>query len=355
MSAQKQCVTCSKSGGIMTCNGCERTFCGKHVIEHRQELANQLDGIMQEHDLLQQELGRSSDEHFLLQKINQWEKESTTKIQIAAETARVDLREMIEKSKKQFSKACNDIAVILRNSREADDFSENDLSRWMQQLEELKLEITSSSSIQLIEDERSAIHLITIREKNTTKKNVASNENDPFLNYLSNFVTQEKFSKVIGDAILSEGGLLAVCTGSKLGRTYVMGQQLYFQGRQSVRLKIEKSAMPFNIFVGCLSSRAIESRIRVNSPSATGWFGFNEVYQNGCVNRDHELHGYESDTIMTNDVLHLTFDCQQRQIELFHERINKRHILAVDVYKAPVPWQLLIVLRYADDSVRILS
>src|SRR5689334_1954081 len=109
MSGQKQCITCSKSGGILTCNGCERTFCGKHVIEHRQELANQLDEIMQEHDLLRQELSRSSDEHFLLEQINKWEKESITKIQIAAEAARADLREMIEKTKEQLSKAYHDI------------------------------------------------------------------------------------------------------------------------------------------------------------------------------------------------------------------------------------------------------
>jgi hypothetical protein len=354
MNVQKQCVTCSKSGGILTCNGCERTFCGKHVIEHRQELANQLDRIMQEHDLLQQELDRSSDEHVLLQRINRWEKESTTKIQVAAEAARVDLREMIEKSKKQLSKACNDIADNLRTSREADDFSENDLNRWMKQLEELKLEITSPSSIKLVEDERFAIHLITTREKNTIK-NIASNRNESALKYSSNIVTQEKFSKAIGDATLSEGGLLAVYSGLGIGHAYVLGQQLSCQGRQTVRLRIEKSGTPFDIFVGCMSSKPIESEIRVNSPSVSGWFGLNEVYQNGCVNRDPQVHGYESDLIMTNDVLHLTFDCQQRQIELFHERINKRHILPVNVNKAPFPWQLLIALRYTLDSVRILS
>jgi len=56
ISGKKQCVKCNKAGGILICDGCQQTFCVKHVNEHRQELANQLDGIMQEHDLLQQSL-----------------------------------------------------------------------------------------------------------------------------------------------------------------------------------------------------------------------------------------------------------------------------------------------------------
>ena len=222
MSKQKQCVTCSKSGGILICDGCQQTFCGKHVIEHRQELANQLDGIMQEHDLLQQELTRSSDEHVLLQKINKWEKESITKIQVAAEAARADLREMIENSKKQLSRSCHDIAVNLRSSREADDFSENDLNRWTQQLKELKLEVISPSSVQLIEDERSVIRLITIRDRGSEKKVLIKNKNDSSSKYAATPVTQERFSKVIGgDGRINEEGLLATCASNDLGIIHI--------------------------------------------------------------------------------------------------------------------------------------
>jgi len=357
MSGQKQCVTCSKSGGILTCNGCEQAFCGKHVIEHRQELANQLDGIMQEHDLLQQEFVRSSDEQFLLQEINKWEKESITKIQVAAEAVRADLQEMIEKSKKQLSKACHDIAVNLRSSREADDFSEIDLSRWVQQLKELKLETKSPSSIQLIEDERSVIHLITIRSKNTTiDKNFTMHKNDSFLKQSSDSITEERFAKVIGSVKLSEEGLVAVCAGStRLEGAKVFGQQRYSQGRQTVRFKIEQSKTPYDIFFGCISSQSIESKIRLNSPFVIGWFGYNEVYQHGSIHGNCQVHGYNSDEIATNDMLQLTLDCDKRQIELFHERTKKEHVLPVNVDKAPLPWQLLLVLRRVNDCIRILS
>ena len=72
-----------------------KAFCGKHVIEHRQELAGQLDNIMQEHDLIQQEIEQPSlTINSLLKQIDKWEKESIAKIQVAAETARATLEEI---------------------------------------------------------------------------------------------------------------------------------------------------------------------------------------------------------------------------------------------------------------------
>ncbi|UJR32156.1 hypothetical protein I4U23_019623 [Adineta vaga] len=108
---KKQCVTCNKSGGILICDGCQQSFCGKHVIEHRQELAGQLDNIMQEHDLLQQDLLQpSSKKDALLERIDHWEKYSIAKIQMAAETARTTLKELLEQSKERLAKKFPDIA-----------------------------------------------------------------------------------------------------------------------------------------------------------------------------------------------------------------------------------------------------
>jgi hypothetical protein len=66
------------------------------------------------------------------------------------------------------------------------------------------------------------------------------------------------------------------------------------------------------------------------------------------------MHGYNSDKIETYDVVSLTFDCDQQQIELYPERTKKIHELPVDLDKAPLPWQLLLILTYANDCVRIL-
>jgi hypothetical protein len=241
VSGKKQCVKCNKGGGILICDGCQQPFCGKHVNEHRQELANQLDGIMQEHDLLQQELGKSSDEQSLLQDIKKWEEESITKIRVAAEAARADLRQFIVKSKEQLSKACQDIARDLRSSREADDFSETDLNRWMEQLKVLQRETTSPSSIRLCEDKHSTIPLITIKHLDSANKKPSKSTEFSTVKNLSASSSLDRFLKVLGNAELDENGFLAKLIGASSGFVHILGQNLYSQGRHMIRFQIEQS------------------------------------------------------------------------------------------------------------------
>jgi hypothetical protein len=354
LSGKKQCAMCPKSGGIMTCDGCQQAFCGKHSVEHRQQLTNQLDGIMQEHDLIQNELHQSSKHNSLSKKIDKWEKESITKIQFAAETARADLKRLLDTPKESISKACHDIAVNLRSSRENDDFSENDLTRWMDQLKELNLEIHSPSSFKLIEDKKSVIYLITIQNSNSTnKKHVGSRElfpssRSPMLS------THERFSQVFGPAILEKEGLLAKYIGSTGAYAHILGEQLYSQGRQGMRFQIQYSTESCDIFFGCISSIANNSIISCTSPFAVGWFGVDEVYQHGVGMSNSKKYGNNSSNIKTNDVLGLTFNCEKQQLELVHERSNNTYTLQVDIDKAPFPWQLLLVLINVNDCVRIL-
>jgi hypothetical protein len=305
---------CPKSGGIMTCDGCLQAFCGKHSVEHRQQLTNQLDGIMQEHDLIQNELRQSSKHNSLSKKIDKWEKESITKIQFAAETARADLKRLLDTPKESISKACHDIAVNLRSSRENDDFSENDLTRWMDQLKELNLEIHSPSSFKLIEDKKSVIYLITIQNSNSTnKKHVGSRElfpssRSPMLS------THERFSQVFGPAILEKEGLLAKYAGSTGAYAHILGEQLYSQGRYITRFKIQCNTKLYDIFFGCISSEGDTGSIRYDSPFAVGWYGANEVHRHGLYMSDSDIHGYDSNNIKTDDVLILTFDCEKKQL-----------------------------------------
>jgi hypothetical protein len=347
---KKQCVTCSKSGGIMTCDGCQQSFCGKHSVEHRQELSDQLDGIMQEHDLLQQELGQSSVNTALMKQINKWEKESITKIQVAAEAARADLQQVLDRSKERVVKACRDIAVSLRSSREADDFSENDLTRWMEQLKELKLEITSPSSIRLVEDEHSPISLITIKHSTSTNKKPAKSNQISVLKSPTLSVVQERFSQVFGNVILEEKGIVARHAGPGEEYVHILGERLYSQGRQAVRFQIGYQKTLYNTFFGCISSQGINDNIAFCSLTSAGWFGYNHIFHQGEIKGN----AYDSSEIRTNDVLSLTFDCEKQQIELYHERQNKTNKLQIDTAKAPLPWRLLVVLCRLNDCVRIL-
>jgi len=351
---KKQCVTCNKSGGILTCDGCQQVFCGKHVIQHRQELGVQLDGIMQEHDLLHQEIERISMDHSSLQKIDQWEKESIAKIHLTAEIARKNLQKTLDQSKERFSKICRNTAIDLRSSREADDYSENDLIRWTEQIKTLKLEITSPSLVKIIEAKTPVIHLIKI-EDNETNNNVSVNIKQPLLPTSSPKKFQEKFLDVLGPVILENEGYLAKHTGPPWNYAYIRGHLLHYRGHHTHRFKLEKCHLPYRIFIGCMSSETAFEQDAFKSFSTVGWFGNNQVYEHGRCSSNCKKYNYNTYLIQINDVLRITFDCDKKQVKLFNERLNTLSTIKVDINKTPYPWRLLMVMLHEGDCVRILT
>jgi len=355
VTSKKQCVICNKTGGILTCDGCKQSFCGKHVIEHRQELGAQLDNIMQEHDLLQQELGEPiSNKNSLLKKIDQWEKDSIEKIQAAADTARASLEKLIEQSKERISKTCREITEKLRSSREEDDFSEKDLDRWKKQLQELRLEITKPSGAKLIPDKNAPIYPMVITANDLSNDEFASSNKPPPTKSSPKPDLQERFLQILGPVNLKEGGYLAKHTGATSDCAYIRGRLLYSEGCHTLRFRIEKCKAPYRIFFGCMSSRTPLKEDAFCSPTSVGWFGSNQVYENGRRSISSKKHEYNSSKIQADDVLHLTLDCTMMQLRLFHERLQTTCILPVEHNLSPFPWQFLMVLCNSGDSVRIL-
>ena len=353
---KKQCVTCNKSGGIMICDGCQQTFCGKHVSEHRQELGRQLDNIMQEHDLFQHELGKESlfKENPLSKKIDQWEKESIAKIQAAAENARKSLQDLLEQSKEKVSKECPEITKNLRSAREADDFSENDLAMWKKQLEKLQLEITSPPSARLVYDKRAPIHLIKLETEKSSNNESTSNKNPPPKTSSSTPDVKERFFERLGPVNVEQNGSVAKRVASSLTFAYLRGRLLYSEGCYLIRFRIEQSAKPYRIFFGCMSSQIPLKENAFKCQHAVGWFGFDQVYEHGRCTTNCQKYGYQSFDITSNDELFLIIDCDKKQIKLCHERLKKTYTLSVNPNLAPFPWQYLVVLCNPDDSVRIL-
>jgi hypothetical protein len=353
---KKQCVTCHKSGGILICDGCQQIFCGKHVIEHRQNLAGQLDGIMQEHDLLQHEIERISMDHSSLQKINEWEKQFIAKIHLAAKTARKNLQKTLDQSKERLSKICRDTAVDLRSSREADDYSENDLIGWTEKLKTLKLEMTSASLVKIIEDKNSVIHLIKIESNESNNNEPVNNDKQSSLSTSSSKLKiQEKFSDVVGPITLKNGGYIAKHTSCAWNYGYIHGNLLYSHGCHTTRFKLEKCHLPYCIFFGCTSYQTALTEDIFRSSSAIGWFGSNQVYEHGRCSSNSKKYNYNTYLIQINDVLRITFDCDKQQIKLFNERLNRISTLKVNINKTPYPWRLLMVMLHGGDCVRILT
>lgn len=340
----------------MRCEKCEQIFCNPHLAEHQTSAVTQFDSLKAEHDLIQQEIRHSSGKHSLLERIDQWERESIVKIQSSAERARTELRQMMDTAKDRLTASCHDAMEKLRRARDARQFCENDLRRTMQLLQQLKAKIASPLSAELVDEKSSPIHLITIKGTDFMNRELEKTKVYSISKNSSKAKTtiQEKFAHVHGPAIIHEEGYLARHHGPNSAFAYLRGEQLYSKGEHTIRFKIEHSQVPYNIFFGCISSHASAHDIHYDSPSVAGWFGHNEVYHHGMTNRTAHMHGYDSSKIETSNVVSLTFNCDERQIELYPERSKTIHELAVNVERAPLPWQLLVVLVYKDDCVRIL-
>ena len=319
----------------------QQTFCAKCFINHRQKQCHQLTDIIQEYDLLQEKFDQSCNEYDLDKNIDIWEKESIKKIQSAANIARTDLKQAINKSKEQILNAYSPITMNLCSSHEIDDCSDNELSRCTKQSKQFPREIALPSSVNIIESKSLLINSIVTQDNTKTKNMLTS-------------IVQDKFSKVIGSATLGDNGFLIKHTNNNWNYEYVLGEQLYSEGQHAVLFQIQQCGTPYHIFFGCISSQANQSRISVDSSFTVGWFGDNVIYQHGTRFNNSNLHDYNSNEIVANDILHLIIDCEQRNIELYHQDTNKKHILQVDINYAPFPWLFLLVLTDKDDCIRIL-
>jgi hypothetical protein len=351
---RRSCVICRQTGGILICSGCQLTFCAKHVVKHREELTYRLESIIDNHHLLRQDIEEPLNEEIHLRKIDQWEKDSIKKIRKAAETARAELRQIIDQSKRRLKKIARDIAFDLNAAWKSDDFAEHDLTKWTKQLNELQADMKSAYGFQWSDDHQRPIYPITFMY---TKNQFRNNKNDhrQSTSRASNSVPYECFIKTSQSASIENNGSVAKHVGPSSDYAHVIGKQLYSKGIHTIRFKILQSSPPYTIFFGCISSETPLDSIYYKSSYVVGWFGYNEVYHHGVWSNNLKSHGYESNEIRNNDILHLIFDCDHKQIDLFHARINKTYRLPVNIEKAPFPWQFLVVLTNEDDSVKLLS
>ncbi len=177
----KPCYTCNKDGAKSTCDGCHRSFCIKHMADHRQDLIQQIDDIKQQHDVLKRDIDKQSTDKTLLAQINQWEKESIIKIQSTAEEARVDLKKLTEQSKTQFNILMGKLSSELRKSQQDDTFTENAISQWKMQLEKLRQDLSTLFGIELIKkDDSSSLRFIMIKSRDKTNDdNIDSTPTSP--------------------------------------------------------------------------------------------------------------------------------------------------------------------------------
>jgi hypothetical protein len=323
------CVICNKAKGIYKCEGCSRIFCPKHSIDHRVELNRQLDEISVTHDLVHQTLNQQTEDlqqHPLIKKVNEWEQSAITKIRQIAEKARNELLKIASQHTTLEKEKLKTLSNELKEGREENDFSETDLKRWIQRLEEMKREVLSPTTTTIEEGSTSLINNIRIAHQ----------------------AASDVFERVFGAAEIKENGCLVVKDTSG-GHTEIRGKREYSTGIYDIRSQVEQ----FNgwIFFGIISKSQSMQANSFHSPSSYGWSNNNQIY----LGTSGQCTSGPTIEIIQNDTIVLTIDCDQRKIALRNERLNRTIELPVDINKCQFPWQFHLNLHALNTRVRILN
>ncbi|CAF1490133.1 unnamed protein product, partial [Didymodactylos carnosus] len=151
------CKECAR--GIMICKGCETIYSTSHFQQHRQQLAQQLDKIVHQHNLLQELLYPTSSSSMqennikqsdLLKIIEQWKYETIKRIEDAAELAQQQVTQLMNETTDKVKKDFRLVANEITHSQSEDNYVEQDLDSWTEQLNKLKQQLlTTTQTIEL--------------------------------------------------------------------------------------------------------------------------------------------------------------------------------------------------------------
>ena len=166
-------------------------------------------------------------------------------------------------------------------------------------------------------------------------------------------IDEEKFDEVDGGAALSDDGRLArYCFRALAKYPIIYGSKRYSTGVHSIRFQIDKRG-DLRSFVGIIASTDRVSRVmaaELDNRSLYGWWGWNILVQNGKTQRNQE-----KNELQRFDQVTLIVNCDEPEIQLEHQRTNRRLKLPIDPLSCPTPWKVVVELTSYGDSVRILS
>ena len=348
---KKQCVSCDKGSAVMTCDGCQRSFCLKHIVEHRQQLAIEMDTIGQEHDIFRRDLMEDTVVHPLRQRIDAWEQDSITKIQVAADAARADLRQLLEQRKTALHSSMESIASQIQSCRELDDYTENDLANFTAQLKELRQKLLSELVADIIEDPEACTRMIKLREPQPPpleSRPLQASPDDANARHGVLLMGHERFSKFFGKVFIQADGLQTTCTGTYWNGSSVYGDGQYAAGMHHIRFSVEQKG-GHNLFFGITSAAYDMPWVMSTSPYTVGWWELEDP-----IDMAVEFRTPNGRCIRTGDEVTVTLDCDTRQVRLEHHRSRITNHAPVDLDKCPFPWKIVVTLRSQGDCIRIL-
>jgi hypothetical protein len=231
----------------------------------------------------------------------------------------------------------------LQACRESDDYTEIDIKKWLEQLQEVRKMLESPATINIDEGEtsKSIIRLLRVRDqKHICLFNFAVQESNGYPN--------ERFNEAVGEIIISEEGLVATCdVNSLLAYAVTYGANRYASGIHQIHFRINTIGN-LDPFFGIVSSPG-ENTKSFSQNWFHGWWDLYGVVANGRVRLSNN-----DKLIRTGDEMTLTLNCDNPQIQLRHHRTNQIRQLHIDLQSCPFPWRIVVELQSVGDCVRIL-
>lgn len=358
MSEEQHCAKCNKTACVANCFGCQKSFCMTHFVKHRFYLAQRMDRLHEKCELLRKNIDLNNFEQPFLSMIDDWEQRSIKRIQEIAEQARNDLHEKSENLIKDVEFSISKIVSEFDSHAETDNYTEIELEKWAKQIADLRNLIEEPTTISIIQDKKPASRIrgIKVIEQVPQIEQSQDSQQPPYAHFIyetdsfnsehSSESVPEYFVPIYGPCTLSKDKFLVTQSSYRAGLSQISGSTCYSQGRHSISFVIEKKSEK-NIFVGIHSAaNGISSSF---DHSIYGWWNLDYIIVNG----EHEC-GESTESIQTGDKITLVIDCDNQQVQLEHHRTKALTCLTVDLSKCPFPWQILIRLLTAGDSIRIV-
>ena len=169
-----ECVQCGKERSAVRCEGCLKTFCYKHLADHRQELSQQLDDIETNRNLFRQTLNlnitsSSQQKHQLIQQIDDWKKESIRKIVRTADKCKTLVLKHITQPVEQVEIGLSTLTEDLRYIRRENDCNEADLMQLNARLEQLTKDLDQIGNIVIEGDSIPLVNNIAVAVSSSSK------------------------------------------------------------------------------------------------------------------------------------------------------------------------------------------
>ena len=146
----QQCSICNEENDTYDCKGCKKSFCLSHLTEHYEKIQQEFHHIEHNYNLFQQniiEQKNDPNQHSLINKINEWEKDSIKNIQQIADECRQRLIKYLNKYIIIIENRLKDLFEQLKKLSKENKFNEINLEQFKYKLNKLQEEFNKPTNI----------------------------------------------------------------------------------------------------------------------------------------------------------------------------------------------------------------